>query len=388
MEQRSTIGGRFSAFLGARFSDVLQPEHSDFVSFNAIGGIGANRKLADAGVLNVLPAHISAVADYILSGRIKCEIAIVQLSPPDSRGRCSFATVSDYIVAACRKAGTVIAEINHSAPVTCGPHSLSFDEIDCIVETERPVHSVVGQAASDVDLRIAGHATNLIPDGAVIQVGIGAVPDAILSQLGGHRNLGIHSGMIGDKIVDLIEAGVITNALKSESRGVSVTGALVGTQRLYDFAHANPLISMQSTDVTHGASALANVAKLTSINSAIEVDLSGQVNAEEIGGRHLGAVGGAVDYVRGASRALGGRSIIALSSTTADAMRSKIVPALAGAVSTARSDVDVIVTEFGVADLRGRTLPERAEALVRIAHPAFRESLSAAAFTQNRIRNT
>jgi len=231
----------------------------------------------------------------------------------------------------------------------------------------------------DIDRAIGAHAVAYIPDRAVVQVGIGAVPETILSMLSAHKDLGVHSGMIGDALVDLIEAGVVTNAFKPFDQGVSVTGTLVGTDRLYRFADRNPSISLQSTDRTHSGAVLSAIPGLVSINSAIEVDLTGQVNAESVGAAHVGAVGGAVDFVRGAHTASGGRSLIALPSTAAGGSITKIVPQLSGPVSTSRSDVDVIITEFGAAEIRGRSLRERARAMIGIAHPDFREQLERAA---------
>jgi acyl-CoA hydrolase len=213
----------------------------------------------------------------------------------------------------------------------------------------------------------------------VIQVGIGAVPDAILRLLHDRRNLGVHSGMIGDGLVELVEAGVITNAMKQIDPGISITGALIGTKRLYDFADHNPQIGMRSASYTHNAAILSRLTRLVTINSALEVDLTGQVNAEQSGNKYLGGTGGQVDYVRAGSRSPGGRSIIALPATAKQGTLSRITAALSGPVTTARSDVDVIATEFGAAELKGQTLAERARRLVGIAHPSFREQLDQAA---------
>lgn len=376
MEQRHAIGGVFSLFLGATFSETVQPEYADTVRFRAIGGIGGNRRLAKAGVLGVVPTHISAVADYLRDGLIPCDVAIVQLSPPDAEGHYGYSVLSDYIVAAVARARVVIGEVNHAAPQTSGPHFIKSAQLACVVETDRPVMTVSAGRIGEIERRIAAHAAALIPDGAVLQMGIGAVPEAILTCLESHHDLSVHSGMIGDAVMDLVERGVVTNARKPFDRGLTVTGTLVGSERLYAWAHRNAALSMRSTDHTHNAAVLASIPNLVSINSAIEVDLTGQVNAEEAGGVHMGAVGGQVDYVRGAHKAPGGRSLIALPSATADGRISKIVARLGGPVSTSRSDVDVIVTEYGVANLRGRTLQERAAAMIGIAHPDFRERLS------------
>jgi acyl-CoA hydrolase len=214
-----------------------------------------------------------------------------------------------------------------------------------------------------------------IEDGAVIQIGIGATPDAILRLLHDRRDLGVHSGMIGDGLVELVEAGVITNARKPIDAGVSITGALIGTRRLYEFADRNPRIGMRSSAYTHNEATLSRLTRLVTVNSAIEVDLTGQVNAEQSGDQYLGGTGGQVDYVRAGSRSPGGRSIIALPATAKGGKISRVTGALSGPVTTARSDADVVVTEFGAAELKGQTLAERARRLVRIAHPDFRQEL-------------
>jgi acyl-CoA hydrolase len=220
-----------------------------------------------------------------------------------------------------------------------------------------------------------------IEDGATIQVGIGAVPDAILRLLRDRRDLGVHSGMIGDGLVELVEAGVITNARKPIDPGVSITGALIGTRRLYEFADRNPKIGMRGSAYTHDASVLSRLPKLVTLNSALEVDLTGQVNAEQSGAHYLGGTGGQVDFVRAGARSHGGRSMIALPATARGGKVSRITASLSGPVTTARSEVDVIVTEFGAAELKGQTLAERTRRLIAIAHPDFREELDRAAHT-------
>jgi len=231
----------------------------------------------------------------------------------------------------------------------------------------------------ETDRSIARIAAGYIEDGAVLQVGIGAVPDAILRLLGDRRDLGVHSGMIGDGLVDLVEAGVITNARKPIDAGVSITGALIGTRRLYEFADRNPKIGMRNSTYTHSEATLSRLEQLVAINSALEVDLTGQVNAEQSGSQYIGGTGGQVDYVRAGSRAPRGRSLIALPATAKGGKVSRITVALSGPVTTARSDVDVIVTEFGAAELKGQTLAERARRLIAIAHPDFQQQLDQAA---------
>jgi len=273
----------------------------------------------------------------------------------------------------------VIAEVNERVPFTLGDAVLPAARIDCAVHVARMPVEVFPAQIGDVDQAIAKIAAGYIEDGSVIQVGIGAVPDAILRLLRDRRDLGVHSGMIGDGLVDLVEAGVVTNALKPIDTGISVTGALIGTRRLFDFADRNAKIIMRNSSYTHNEAVLSRLTRLVTINSALEVDLTGQVNAEQSGTQYLGGTGGQVDYVRAGSRSHGGHSIIALPAAAKGGTVSRISAALAGPVTTARSEVDVVVTEFGAAELRGQTLAERARRLVAIAHPDFREELDRAA---------
>lgn len=211
-------------------------------------------------------------------------------------------------------------------------------------------------------------------------MGVGGVPDAMLRLLTDRRDLGFHSGMAGDGLLDLVEAGVVTNARKPFDTGISITGTLMGTRRLYDWAHRNPLLAMRGPEITHAEAVLSSIPGLVTINSAVEVDITGQVNAEQSGGTYLGGTGGQIDYVRGGSRSPGGHSIIALPATAKGGSLSRITTQLSGPVTTARAEVDIIITEFGAAELKGQTIPERARRLVSIAHPDFREELDKAAF--------
>lgn len=377
LAQRERIGG-FSAFLAATATDVLDPCQADHVSFRAIGGIGNNRVLSKAGVLEIVPLQLSAIPGYLAQGLIPCDVAIVQgRALPD--GGYAYAVGSDYIVAAAEKASRIIVECNEQAPLVAGPHRIPPDRIVAVVPTRRPVLQLPGGLPGELEQRIAAHCGRYIEDGATLQVGIGAVPEAIMAQLRDRRDLGVHSGMIGDSVAELTEAGVITNARKPFDAGVTVTGMLAGTDRLYRFADRNPGLIMRSTDYTHDVGLLARLPRLVSINTALEVDLTGQVNAETVGNLHIGAVGGALDYVRGAHRSPGGHSLFVLPSTTADGRISRLVPRLEAAVTTPRTDVDVVVTEFGAAELRGRSLRERARALLAISHPAHRDKLERAA---------
>ena len=380
LAQAESIGD-LSAFAATSFSGLLTEEAARKIAISSMGAIGALRSLAAAHRLGIIPCHVSQVGPMIEQGLIGCDVALVQVSAPDKDGNHSFGVISDFVQAAVKKARVVIAEVNELVPFTFGNAVLPAAEIDCAVRVARLPVEVPSAKIGPTDLEIAGIVAGYIEDGAVLQVGIGAVPDAILRLLKDRRDLGVHSGMIGDGLVDLVEAGVITNALKPIDPGVSITGALIGTRRLYEFVNRNPRIGMRNSGYTHDASVLARLPKLVTINSAIEVDLTGQVNAEQSGTHYLGGTGGQVDFVRAGLRSPGGRSIIALPATARDGKVSRITAALAGPVTTARSDVDVIVTEFGAAELKGQTLAERTRRLIAIAHPDFQEELSRSAHT-------
>jgi acyl-CoA hydrolase len=372
--------GRLSAFTATSFSGVLTPEAVGGFEFSAMGAIGALRTLTAAHKLGVIPCHVAQIAPMIEQGVIGCDVAFLQVSPPDAEGNHSFGLITDYVQAMVAKARVVIAEVNDQVPFTLGDAVLPAARIDCAVQVSRMPTEVKAAQIGETDQAIAKIAAGYIQDGSVIQIGIGAVPDAMLRLLVDRRDLGVHSGMIGDGLVDLVEAGVLTNARKPIDPGVSITGALIGTRRLYEFAHRNPQIGMRSSAYTHSEAVLSRLPKLVTINSAIEVDLTGQVNAEQTGGQYMGGTGGQVDFVRAGVRSPGGWSIIALPATAKGGKLSRITASLGGPVTTARTDTDVIVTEFGAAELRGQTLAERARRLVAIAHPDFREELDKAAW--------
>jgi acyl-CoA hydrolase len=379
VEQRGRLGG-VEVFLGAMLSDTFQPEHADAIRFRALGGLGTNARLSRAGVLDVVPCHISAVPGLIADGSIGADVVFVQLSPPDAAGRHSLGPVADYLRPALERARTVVGEVNEHVPWTHGDTALEPGRLDHVVRSSHPPLELPPPALGDAERAILEHVAGRVPDGAVLQLGIGSIPEAVCGALGEKRDLGVHSGMITDGVADLMEAGVVTNRRKPIDPGQTVTGVLLGGRRLFEFAHCNPAVQMRPATYTHGASVLARLERFVSINGAVEVDLSGQVNAEMAGEVHVGAVGGAVDYVRGAVASAGGSAIVALPSTARAGSVSRIVARLpAGVTSTARSDTDLVVTEFGVAELRGRSLRERAASLTRIAHPDFRAELEAAA---------
>lgn len=377
--QGAAIGG-LSVFIATSFSGLFTPATAESFALSSMGAIGALRAMAKANKLGVIPCHVSHIGRLIESGIIGCDVALIQVSPADAYGNHSFGLISDHVKAAVEKARVVIAEVNDQVPFTYG-ESIPAAKIDVAVQVSRAPVQVPAAKIGAIDEAIARHAAKYIGDGAVIQTGIGAVPDAILRLLHDRKDLGVHSGMLGDGLVELVEAGVVTNARKEIDKGVSINGALIGTARLYQFAHNNPLIRMCSTGYTHDAAVLAQLSRLVTINSALEVDLTGQVNAEQSGATYMGGTGGQVDFVRAGGRSPGGHSILALPATAKDGAISRICVELSGPVTTARTDVDIIVTEFGTAELRGQTLAERTRRLIAIAHPDFQEELSRAAHT-------
>lgn len=372
MAQRHAIG-EFGVFLGINYSDTVAAEHADCIRFSAYCGTGGNRVLAKIGKLDILPVHYSHLPQLIRSGRLKIDVLLLQVAPPDAQGRYSLGLAHEYLIPALETARVVIAEVNAQCPWTHGERHLTEADLDVIVHTDRPPLDLPPARQGEIDLAIARHVAGWVEDGSTLQFGLGSIPEAILSALVDHRDLGIHSGTIGDKTAELVESGAITNARKSIDPGVITTGLVMGTRKVNDFVRNNPAVQFRSTEYTHNSDVLSRIDRFVALNSAIEVDLTGQVNAEVAGGSYLGAVGGAMDFLRGAARSKGGLPIVALPSMAGK--HSKIVARLNGPVSTPRADAGLIVTEFGVADLRGLTLSQRIPRMIAIAHPDVREQL-------------
>jgi acyl-CoA hydrolase len=371
--QRHQIG-RFRVFLGASTADTCQPGHADCIDFVSYCGTGANRALARAGALDVLPCHYSQFPHMMRSGALKIDVLLLQLAPPDQEGRYSLSVAHEYLVPALDTARVIVAEVNEQAPWTYGERYLRDADLDFILPTSRAPLENAPSKTGNLELAIASHVAGLIEDGSTLQFGLGAIPEAVLARLSDRRNLGVHSGAIGDKVADLMDAGVINNARKNVDRGQTIAGVMMGSRRIHDFAHRNQAVQFRSTSYTHDPEVLARIDRLVALNSALEVDLSGQINAEVANGSYVGAVGGALDFLRGAWRAKGGLPVVAMPSTAGKGA-SRIVATLSGPVSTPRSDAGVIVTEYGVADLRGLTLKQRRERLLAIAHPDYRAAL-------------
>jgi acyl-CoA hydrolase len=377
IEQRARLAG-VRCFTG--ISSALRPEHCDHLSITSYTAAGANRAIARAGSLDILAAHYSALPAILAAGRQRVDVVFLSLPPPGPDGTIGLGLGADYVATLIGAARIVIAEVNDQVPDISCDRRLTPDELDVVIRVSSPPAEYPAAAPRDIEDVIAGHVAGLVPDGATIQLGIGSMPSAVARRLRGHRDLGVHSGMITDAVAELIEAGVVTGARKSIDRGLVVTGFLMGTQKLINLAAANPVITLRDTRYTHDPAVLAAHAHLVAINSATEVDLTGQANTETAAGRYVGAVGGAVDFARGAARSPGGVPIIALPSTaggTSHAGASRIVARLSGPTTLARADTGIVVTEYGIADLRGLTLAQRRERMLMIAHPDHRQELAA-----------
>lgn len=375
VQKRAKMHG-VGVFLGATYAGTFTPEHVDHLRFSSIGGLGKNAALARAGALDVLPCHASELPVAIESGRLPVDVVLLQVSPPGPDGRHSFGLVADYLQPAIAKARVVIAEVNERVPRTNGS-SVHPSELDHVIHTSRPLISVAPPEFDPIAQRIGEHVASLLPPRPVLQLGLGKVGYAVAAALHDRRDVALHGGVVGDWLVDLYAAGAVDNSHKAIDSGTTVTGTVVGTQRLYDFVDDNEEVELRGIAHTHAVRTLVRLPRFIAVNAALEVDLTGQVNAEVLGGRHVGAVGGQVDFVRAAMASPEGRSIIALPSATRGGDTSRIVPRLEdGVVTTSRADADVVVTEHGVADLRGRTVRERARRLIAIADPRHREQLA------------
>ncbi len=330
------------------------------------------------GRADFVPVFLSDIPSLFLSGVVALDVAMVQLSPPDRHGYCSLGTSVDAARAAVDTARFVIAEINDEMPRTHGNTAIPFDRIDAFVATNRPLPEHPPGTESPVEARIGEIVAGLVENRATLQMGIGSIPDAVLARLHDKRDLGIHTEMFSDRVVDLIESGAVTNRFKQVHPGRTVTSFINGSRRLYQFVDDNPQVEFHSCDRTNDTALISRNPKVTAINSAIQIDLTGQVCADSIGHRIFSGIGGQMDFIRGAARSRGGKPIIALPSTAAKGSVSRIVPELspgAGVVTT-RGHVHWIVTEYGAVNLHGQSLRERAHALISIAHPDYRAELS------------
>lgn len=340
--------------------------------------IGANaRDAVNDGRADYVPVFLSDVPELFSSGVLPLDAVLINVTPPDAHGYCSLGTSVDAALAATRAATTVIAQLNRSMPRTLGDSFIHVDEIHYGVEVDQPPHAHEAPTIGEVERRIGELVAELVPDGATLQMGIGSIPTAVGLSLLGKTDLGIHTELFTDPVLDLVEAGVVTGAAKEINRHKIVSAFLMGSQRLYDFVHDNPMIEMRPVDYTNDTSVIRRFRRMVAINSAISIDLTGQVSADSIGTRFYSGVGGQMDFMRGAALSAEGRAIIALPATAADGTVSRIVPVLeeGAGVVTSRAHVRTVVTEFGVAELFGRSVRERAAALIGLAHPKFRDHL-------------
>lgn len=338
------------------------------------------RRAVEEGRADFTPAFFHEVPKLIRDGKLKCDVAMAQVSPPDEKGYCSLGTSVDYTWQAIKSARTVIVQVNDQMPRTFGD-MVHVDDFDHIVEASTPLFEIKSPKITEVEEKIGRYCASLIEDGSTLQLGIGGIPDAVMLFLDDKKDLGIHSEMISDGTMALYEKGVITGKYKNFDKEKMTVTFLMGTRKLYDFANENPAVEMRTVDYTNHPAVIMKQHKMVSINSAIEVDLHGQVVAEAMGLRQFSGVGGQVDFVRGAAMSDDGKAIIAMPSVTTKkdgTVISKIVAFVehGAPITTSRNDVDYVITEYGIAALKGKSLRERARNLINIAHPDFRNELA------------
>ncbi len=361
--------------------EYAAPQMAPHLRINTLFVSDNVRAAVNEGRADFTPCFLSEIPALFADGILPLDIALIQVSPPDEHGYCSYGIEVGVTKTAAIAAKTIIAEINPKMPRTLGDSFIHFSKIDYIVEVDYDLPETHMAANDETSDKIAQYIAGLIPDGACLQTGIGAIPDAVLRYLDNHKDLGIHTELFSDGVIDLVENGIMTCERKSFHPGKMIAGFLLGTRRLYDFVDDNPVVELHPTEYVNDPFNIAQNDRMVAINSAIEVDLTGQVCADSIGTHFYSGVGGQVDFIRGASRSKGGLPIIALPSTARRGTLSRIVPMLkqgAGVVTT-RNDVHYVVTEYGIADLYGQSIRERAKRLVDVAHPDFRAELAEAA---------
>jgi acyl-CoA hydrolase len=355
----------------------VAPEMVGHFRHNAVF-IGANvREAINDGRADYTPIYLSEIEGLFESGEMPIDVALIEVSPPDSHGFCSFGVGVDTTLTAAKCARFVIAQVNEHMPRTYGDSFIHVNDIDAIVESSRPLCALKRPVVTELQMAIARNVAGLIEDGAVLQTGIGGIPDAVLPLLMDRKDLGVHSELVSDGVIPLIEAGVVTGARKNFKPRKIILGFALGTKDLFEFVHNNPIFEFHPTAYTNDPGLIARNDNMVAINSALQIDLTGQVCSDSIGNRFYSGIGGQVDFLRGASRSKGGKPIIAISSTAKNDTISRIVPMLApgAGVVTSRGLVRYIVTEYGVAYLHGKTIRDRARALIEIAHPKYRADL-------------
>src|ERR1700751_5638074 len=355
----------------------VAPEMAGHFRHNAMC-IGANvREAINDGRADYTPIYLSEIEGLFESGEMPIDVALIEGSPPDSHGFCSFGVGVDTTLTAAKCARYVVAQVNDNMPRTYGDSFIHVSDIDALVESSRPLCALTKSVVSDLQIAIARNVASLIEDGAVLQTGIGGIPDAVLPMLMDTKDLGVHSELVSDGVIQLIDAGVLTGARKNFKPRKIILGFALGSKRLFDYVDNNPIFEFHPTAYTNDPAFIARNDNMVAINSALQVDLTGQVCADSIGTYFYSGIGGQVDFLRGASRSKGGKPILALSSTAKNGAISRIMPMLSpgAGVVTSRGLIRYVVTEYGVAYLHGKCIRERAKALIEIAHPKFRDEL-------------
>ena len=355
----------------------VAPEMAGHFRHNAVF-IGANvRDAINEGRADYTPIYLSEIEELFENGAMPIDVALIEVSPPDSHGFCSFGVGVDTTLTAAKCARYLVAQVNDHMPRTYGDSFIHVSEIDAVVESSRPLCELKKPAITDMHASVARNVAGLIEDGAVLQTGIGGIPDAVLPLLMDRKDLGVHSELVSEGVIPLIEAGVITGARKNFKPRKIIVGFALGTKKLFEFVDNNPVFEFHPTAYTNDPGLIARNDNMVAINSALQIDLTGQVCSDSIGNQFYSGIGGQVDFLRGASRSKGGKPIIAISSTAKNGTISRIVPILSpgAGVVTSRGLVRYVVTEHGVAYLHGKSIRERAKALIEIAHPRFRDEL-------------
>lgn len=364
------------------FADApyVEPQFQEALRVNALF-IGSNvRSAVQEGRADFTPVFLSEIPRLFRRGALPIDVVLMSISTPDEHGFCSFGVEVGTTKPAAESARVIVAEVNRQMPRTLGDSFIHVSRLHHIVEVDYPIPEAPQGGSSEQHMLVGQHIAEMIPDGATLQMGLGSIPDAVLSNLSGHKDLGVHTELFSDGVIDMVDAGVITCSRKSFHPGKIIAGFLFGSKRLYEFVHNNPIIELHPTDYVNDPFNIAQNDNMVAINSAIQVDLTGQVCADSIGPRIYSGVGGQVDFIRGAARSKGGLPIIAFLSTAQKGTVSRIVPMLsegAGVVTT-RNDVHYVVSEYGVASLYGKTIRQRAKELINIAHPKFQDELTAA----------
>lgn len=355
----------------------VAPEMAGHFRHNAMFIGGNVRAAINEGRADYTPIYLSEIEGLFESGAMPIDVALIEVSPPDSHGFCSFGIGVDTTLTAAKCARRVVAQVNGQMPRTYGDSFIHVNDIDVVVESSRPLCAAPRPPVTDLHVAIARNVASLIEDGAVLQTGIGGIPDAVLPFLTDRKDLAVHSELVSDGVIDLIEAGVITGARKNFKPRKIILGFALGSKKLFDFVDNNPIFEFHPTAYTNDPGLIARNDNMVAINSALQIDMTGQVCSDSVGTQFYSGIGGQVDFLRGASRSKHGKPIIAISSTAKQGAISRIVPMLSpgAGVVTSRGLIRYVVTEYGVAYLHGKSIRERAKALIDIAHPNFREEL-------------